>query len=136
MDWYKKSNVDLEQRIKILVPQMVTKSQSVYDAWDQDEDGIDVWLGCGGICQDIADGICDVLTMNGIDCTSVSAQVGEQHVWAIAYEGSEAFDLDIHPGNYETGGGYNWKKIPGVVFTTDMVSIERNSFFDPEDEDY
>ena len=51
--------------------------------------------------------------------------MGGQHVWAIAYNDQEAYEVDISPNVYETGGGYNWKKIPGVVFNQSHIFISK-----------
>lgn len=110
-----------------LLPQLVQAAQKEYDEWQQDAEGNDEMLGSGGICQEIADAICDVLSRNNIDCMHVSAQVGEQHVWTVAKFEEGVYEIDIHPSYYETGGGYNWKKIPDVVFDDEMISIGRLS---------
>lgn len=102
--------------ISHLLPAMAQAAQRIYDDWEQDETGHCDWLGSGGICQDIADGLIDPLLNAGIDATTVSAQVGEQHVWVVADLPEGVYSIDIPPGVYETGGGYNWRKIPGVRF--------------------
>jgi hypothetical protein len=40
----------------------------------------------------------------------------------------EAYEIDIHPSTYETGGGYDWKKIPDVVFDGDDIFIGRYDY--------
>jgi hypothetical protein len=103
---------------------MAAAAQRAYDAWEQDEEGMDEELGGGGICQEIAAGIADVLVSSGIDAEIVdSGGMGEQHVWTIAYDNDEAFDVDIPYHSYETGGGYSWGKMPGVVFDEDSIVI-------------
>ena len=107
---------ELFAKLKKLIPAFVLAAQKELDAWEQDENGEDAMLGVGGICQDIADAMCDVCSKNRIDCMTFSAEMGEQHVWAIAYdeESEEAYEVDISPYTYETGGGYTWRKISGV----------------------
>jgi len=102
---------DLYSRLKRLTPRFVKAAQRVYNEWDQSDPDNDMLAG-GGICQDIAGAICDVLYKNRIDCTTYSAEIGEQHVWAIAYDEKteEAYNVDISPYTYERGGGYTWKK--------------------------
>ena len=112
-----------------LLPQLAQAAQKAYDPWDQDEEGEDVELGSGGICQDIAGEMADVLSGAGIDATTISAQVGEQHVWVVAKFKEGVVEVDIPPGVYETGGGYTWRKIPDVVFTPRDIHygiIDRN----------
>jgi hypothetical protein len=101
-------------------------AQKVYDEWDQsDEEFGDPELGFGGICQDIADEVADYLSGKGIDATTVSSQIGEQHVWVVAKFKDGTYEIDIPPSVYETGGGYNWKKIPDVKITGDDVVVYR-----------
>lgn len=99
-------------------------AQAVYDAWDQDEEGYCDAYGDGGICHDIAGAICDVLSEYGFPCTTFSFSIGEVHVTAVTASNDGTFFVDIHPSWYETGGGYCWRKIPGVTFTPDMISLE------------
>lgn len=102
-------------------------AQKVYNDWDQDETGYCDAYAYGGICHDIAGAICDVLYENDLPCTTFSFSIGEVHVAAVTATNDGVFFVDIHPSWYETGGGYCWRKIPGVIFTPDMVSLERVS---------
>lgn len=120
--------------LKTLMPSIVAAAQKEYDSWELDENGYDAEVGEGGICHLIADEICSVLGNNGIDCSTVSAQIGEQHVWVVAKFEEGVYNIDIHPSYYETGGGYNWEKIPDVVFSEDMVEVDMISS-DPEEFD-
>jgi hypothetical protein len=107
--------------------QFSAAAQRIYDEWDQSHPDGDPDLGFGGICQDIAEAISDVVSSLGFNAGTMSAQCGEQHVWCIAYneteQGYEGYHVDISPNVYETGGGYNWKKIQEVVFDADHISI-------------
>jgi hypothetical protein len=130
--------------IVAVLPEVVRVAQQTYDDWKQDEEGFDEELGEGGICHLIADEVCGVLAAHGIDCGPVSAQVGEQHVWAVAKIGTVdeegdtdradagVWSIDIPPRVYESGGGYSWRKKPGVVFGVDDVVVDRESP-DPSD---
>jgi hypothetical protein len=114
-----------------LKPQLAAAAQKVYDAWNQDPNGDDAELGVGGLCQDVAYGMASVLGDAGIECTTVSAEIGEQHVWVVARTPSgDVYDVDINPYRYETGGGYAWRKTPDVVFTPDDVEINYNGDVD------
>jgi len=125
----------LTENIESLKQQLAQAAQKVYDEWEQNEEGECDMYGVGGICHDIADAMCGVLTDNGYECTTVSQQVGEQHVYSIAKSDEGVFLVDIPPHSYETGGGYCWKKIPGVKFTEDYVVVDLLSH-DPNDEEY
>jgi len=116
--------------ITALIPQMVKGVQKVYDAWDVDD--YDEYNG-GGICHVFADVFVDVLMNNGYeDVTTISASVGEQHVWAVVKTKEGVYEVDIPPGVYETGGGYAWKKIPDVKFDNNDIHVGRLSP-DPND---
>lgn len=112
---------------------MAQAAQQVYDQWDQSGPDGDPELGFGGICQDIAEAISDVVRTAGHNTGTMSAQCGEQHVWAIAYSeyqdpelGTqyEGYHIDIPYSVYETGGGYNWTKKKGVKFDPNYITID------------
>jgi hypothetical protein len=109
--------------VKGLEPELAKASQKIYDAWDQDEEGNDVELGSGGICQDIADAISGVLSHHGVDTHVFSQTVGEQHVYTVAKFKEGIYSVDIPFHIYETGAGYNWKKKPGVTFKPGDISV-------------
>ena len=89
-------------------------------------------LGAGGLCQDIAGALASVAWEHGFECASVSAEIGEQHVWIVVQTEDGVYSVDISPYAYERGGGYTWKKIPNVKFTPDDIEIDRISL-DPSD---
>ena len=123
MSWYKLSQSVLSSRLLTLSPEMAAVAQKVYDEWEQDGSGNDERLGTGGICQDVAEAMADVLIKNGINTYHMDSQVGEQHVWVIAYNDVEAYHVDIPADIYETGGGYNWNKTPDIQIDETDVSI-------------
>jgi hypothetical protein len=106
-----------------ILPDLASVAQSVYDRWDQ-IDGFDVELGEGGICQDVASAMAGCLSSSGFDdVLTVSASVGENHVFLVALLADGVYQIDISPYHYETGGGYVWKKRPGVRFSPEMVAF-------------
>lgn len=119
-----------------LKSKLALSAQKVYDEWEQDENGYCDMLGEGGICQDIADAMADVLLNNGIECSTVSQLSGEQHVYVVARTEDGVYNVDIPPYLYETGGGYNWKKIPDVEFDERYIVINRLSSDPDEYYDY
>lgn len=129
---------ELSQDIKLdsLKSELASAAQKVYDDWGQNEEGYCDWLGYGGICQDIAEAMAEVLNKHNIECTTVSQQVGEQHVYVVAKTENGVFEVDIPPYLYETGGGYCWKKISNVVFDSRYVTINRLSSDPDEFEQY
>jgi uncharacterized protein (TIGR02996 family) len=118
-------HTDLHKRLLALRPELAQAAQKVYDEWDaSDPEFGDAEVGFGGICQDIAGALGDILHRHGIDHTELDSQTGDQHVWVAAHDDHHLYHVDIPPGHYETGGGYDWQKIPGVRFGPDHVSIE------------
>ena len=117
--------------IQALLPQIIAAAQTQYDVWDQSNPDTDELCG-GGICHLIADEIAGVLNQNGIDATTVSAQIGEQHVWTVAKVKEGVYEIDIPPSVYETGGGYTWQKTSDVRFDEGDIIIGRLSS-DPKD---
>ena len=99
-------------------------AQQVYDSWHQNEQGWSEDVADGGVCHYIAEAICEVLGEHGIDSTSFSFSIGEVHVTAVADINGAAYMVDIPARVYETGGGYTWRKIPGVVFEPNDIHIE------------
>lgn len=117
---------NVPHEIKQLIPDILQIAQSVYDDWDESEE----YAG-GGICHLIADEISAIFNNHGFESTTVSAQIGEQHVWCVVYwqfeeddeQISQIYEVDISPYVYEQGGGYSWQKIPNVKFTEDDLEI-------------
>lgn len=130
------SHLKNEAHLKSLFPLFVQAAQKVYDEWEQDEEGVDEVLGTGGICQDIAAAICDVMNDHGIDCSTVSQAVGEQHVYCICKLQEGVYEVDIPPYSYESGGGYTWKKLPNIKFDDSYITIHRLSSNPSEFEQY
>ena len=124
-----------EQILRSLIPELVRRVQLVYNQWDQsDEEFGDPDLGFGGFCQDIAEQIAGaVWELTNFEASTVSAHIGEQHVWTMVKTPEGVFSIDIPPSYYETGGGYNWQKMPGIefdesFFVIDLVSADPDDF--------
>ena len=105
------------------LPFIVAAAQVVYDEWSQDEEGYDEEVGSGGICDGIAEAMVDVLTTAGIEAVTVHFESDNHTVTAALVDG-RTYLIDIPLWNYETGGWYNYKKIPGVTFNEGMVTVE------------
>jgi hypothetical protein len=114
----------LKEQLLALAPQMAAAAQQVYDEWEQDEEGLDIEHGPGGICDRISQAITDVIVTNigEVDILE-GGQEGDDHAYIIAFNDSEAYMVDIPAGLYETGGGYSWQKIPDVEFTAHDVVV-------------
>ena len=140
--WLQESQENLPsvQIVRSLLLQLAQAAQQVYNAWEQNDDGYDEMYGGGGICHDIADAMCGILSSKGIECTTFSASIGEVHVWAIAKFAEGVYSIDIPPNVYETGGGYTWKKMRDITFTPNDINIDKITAdpneFDQYSEDY
>ena len=125
--WLKRASRQEAQAIRALIPEICRRVQAEYDSWDQSGEYGDPELGFGGICQDFADVMAEVLNAHGIEAVTQSASCGEQHVWTVAKLEDGIYMVDIPYSIYEQGGGYNWQKIPGVIFEPSDVVIEQMS---------
>jgi hypothetical protein len=124
--WFEAVQGQLQQQLMAIRPQLAAAAQQVYDAWDQDEEGMDDEYGGGGICHDIADALVNVVDrlIPQVEAATIPwSGSGEVHVYSVAILGEEACEVDIHPSTYETGGGYTWKKIPNVQFDASDIII-------------
>jgi hypothetical protein len=101
----------LSRELHELRPLMAAAAQKVYDEWDQDDDGNDEELGSGGICDQVSAAIGEVISRE-VSGTEIydGGQEGDDHAFVITQANGEAFGVDIPPGVYESGGGYNWKR--------------------------
>ena len=111
-------------------------AQAVYDRWRQDDAGRSESHGAGGVCGDVADALQNVLNDHELESVTFSHN-DRVHVSVVCripvYRTpddedeveDDAYEIDIDPYRYETGGGYRWKKIAGVVFDPSDVNIDR-----------
>jgi len=133
MSWYKRANpIDLKTKLFSLRPLLAQAAQQVYNEWEvMPGQELDDELNGGGICHIIAEKLAEVIDSNipGVSVMTIDSQgMGDQHVWTVAWDENNldypgAYHVDISPYTYETGGGYNWKKIPNVVFSANDISI-------------
>ena len=112
------------KEVDVIKEELATAAQEVYDGWVQDEEGNDEELGSGGICHLIADTLLDVLYKHGINRSQTVSSCYEQHVYLVGQFREGVFLIDIPYSLYERGGGFTWKKLPGIKFDADYISIE------------
>jgi hypothetical protein len=103
---------------------LAAAAQKVYDAWEQDAEGHDDEYGGGGICHDIAEDMAEVLNHAGVEAVTVSQSVGEVHVFVVAKFREGVYSIDIPPSLYERGHAYTWKKVAGVRFGAEDISVD------------
>jgi len=115
--------------IQAVFPDLVRLAQAEYDAWEQDEDGLDEELGTGGICHLIAEKFVDRLSRVGAafggPIVLTNSRTSEQHVNVLIVLDDGIYELDIPWSRYESGGGYSWTKLPNVSFDAHDIVVER-----------
>ena len=118
--------------------QAVAQVQEIYDAWEQDDEGIDEQYGGGGICDDVADAVATAMMDAGFEAFTHHYEQ-DNHTVTIARMGGQTFEIDIPLHIYEKGSFYNYTKIPGVTFTTKMITVVPlgdEALFDEMSEEY
>lgn len=115
----------LDQELRRICPQLAAVAQKVYDDWKEEEDA------GGGICDSIADEMTTAV-INLIPDVQVreGGHDGDDHAWIIVQREAtgESFGVDLPPSTYETGAGYQWKKLEGVVIRPSDVEIFRAAY--------
>ncbi len=115
----------LEALLAPLRETLAQAAQSVVDEWEQDEEGIDEELGAGGVCDQVADAMSEVISSALPDAEVESGgHDGDDHAFLVVTLHLEQVIVDVPPGVYEVGGGYRWWKIKGAVITPADVVIE------------
>ena len=114
----------LIQKLNRLRSELATAAQGVLDEWIQDDEGFDADLGGGGPCDRVSEAMSGVIgnALEGVEILD-GGQDGDDHAWLVVVSDSEAAGVDVPPGVYETGGGYNWKKIPDAQIEPADVAI-------------
>lgn len=121
--------MDLLQQINQHKPEVAQAAQKVYDSWEQDENGNDPELGSGGICDLVAYEISKLFSQLGYEVVD-GGQLGYDHAYIYVHDNTKAFVVDIPPRVYERGGGYNWRKIPGITISPSDVIVYEVSLND------
>lgn len=109
----------LKDDLDRLRPQLADAANKIISEWEQDEEGLDVEFGAGGACDRVSQEMGSVIPWD----THEGGAEGDDHSWLIVVRGDEVVAVDIPPGVYETGGGYNWTKIPGAHVNPQDVDI-------------
>lgn len=101
--------------LKALRPLMAQAAQGIYNEWD-DAEGF-------GICDEIQSEMAGVIGEHIEANIEDGGHDGDDHAFLIVSRGNERYWVDIPSRVYESGGGYSWKKIPGVVIQPSDVVI-------------
>lgn len=108
-------------RLHQAAPALLSQVQAIYDQWDEDPEE---YAG-GGICHLFAEAMAEVVSrLPGLTAVTESETM-DVHVYVVVQGPDGIFRLDIPPSVYETGYGYNWKKIPDVRFEAGDLVIEQ-----------
>ena len=120
------SNNKLYNTLMVLRNDLALSAQKVYNDWEQDDEGNDEIYGSGGICDDIADTMCDVINnKTNYSCFHLYNEY-DCHTSIYVYDTitKQIYNVDIPPYVYEKGTGYNWKKINDVSFNLNHINID------------
>lgn len=113
----------LVKHLEDLRPQLSEAAQKVYDSWDPSGEDGDPEVGFGGICDEIRKELSDVISNHDDICIHKGESDGDDHAWLIVHRGKEVMGVNIPAYHYESGGGYNWFKKPGVQFGPEHIEI-------------
>jgi hypothetical protein len=134
-----KNRSSLFRELKWLKPVFVKTAQEVYDKWILND--WDKGKYGNGICDTIAQKIskiADTYTDENVQSESVGRNKAGTHAYAVVFNQTESYAIDISYWKYETGrksiyGDMQWKKIEGIQLTEDDVrifKIKRMSWMD------
>lgn len=99
-------------------------AQRVYNDWQQDETGHDDVLGFGGICDQIASEMSNVLGKTGLRCLWARDEL-EEHARIVVACRDGIFTLDIPADVYEFRLAiFDWRKKPNIDICADDVLVE------------
>lgn len=111
-----------KEALNPLLPGLVRSAQEVYDAWEQDEEGFSEEYAGGGICDDVADSMADVMGRAGfIVRTRHYPEDNHTVVWWLFED--QIYEVDIPFRIYERGSFYRYVKVQDVQLTPDDVTV-------------
>lgn len=105
--WHARIHGSLKTDLEALRPQLAQAANKIIEEWTQDDEGMDDMVGTGGVCDEVSQAMGSVIPWD----THEGGAEGDDHSWLIVVRGEEVVGVDIPPGVYETGGGYNWTKL-------------------------
>lgn len=124
--------------VESIFPQLAEVAISVYNAWDQDDDGYSEEYGSGGICDKVAEEMASTFEdlkpeelKNWYGFTFYKDWQCHTDFYIVNHEIDAMMEIALHPSFYETGGGYTWKKNKEHNISKDAFHI--NTGFNYED---
>lgn len=107
-----------EAHIRALLASALPEIQELYDGWDPEDEDDDIG---GGLCDSIAEIMSGAVSSDYSVCNG--GQDGDDHAYLFVGLNGKVWEVDLPYHIYERGGGYNWSKIPGVVFDESDFTI-------------
>lgn len=96
--------------------------QQIYDMWEQDADGVDEVYGGGGICDNVATALVEALQAAGHDAFTLHYEQ-DNHTVAVALMDGRTVEVNIPLHLYERGSWYSYKKVEGVRFAPQHITV-------------
>jgi len=120
---------DIEKREQ--EPQLAEAAISVYNNWDQNDDGHSEEYGSGGICDKVAEEMASTFEdlkpeelKNWYGFTFYKDWQCHTDFYIVNHEIDAMMEIGLHPSFYETGGGYTWKKNKEHNISKDAFHID------------
>jgi len=115
-----------------LRPALARAAQKVVDAWAQDAEGVSEEYGVGGVCDDVAEAMCDVMARRRIDCRT-HHWADDNHTNCLVVVDGAVWEVDVPPRVYETGAWYRYRKVEDArIAATDVTIVPLEGVL-PED---
>lgn len=115
-----------EQILRGLATAIAEAANRVYADWVQDEQGESVKYGYGGICDDVAAAICEVVDRAGVAEDVRTYHISDDnHTVALVLMPDGIFEVDIPHRTYETGSFYRYRKRPDITIEADDVVVSK-----------
>lgn len=138
MNWLKKiAQSEVQTILMGLRSSIAAEAQIIYDYWNAEGEYGDQQFGFGGICDKITRAIEEVVSSTSFEVAE-GGQDGDEHSFAVVKTPEGYYTIDIPCQLYETGGGMNWQKLPGVRFSENDVEIAylgTEDYYWPEQEE-
>ena len=137
---------EIVEFIESILPQLASSAESVYDAWDQTDEGDSETYGSGGICDIVAQEMAsefDKLKPEHLkdwdSFTFYKENDCHTDFYVVNHQIKKIFEIGLPPHAYESGGGYTWKKkkeheINPSAFDINDTYLDYENFFDDNGE--
>ena len=123
--------------LESIFPQLAEAAISVFNSWDQDDDGHSEEYGSGGICDKVAEEMSS--TFESLKQDDLKDWYGftfykdwqcHTDFYIVNHEIEAMMEGALHPSFYESGGGYTWKKNKEHSITHNAFNIDTGFDYD------